>query len=637
MRPRASTSWPIRRPHARARSSSWRDIRAGRVTGLFNNAGLEGKRRAQQAAVNESRLGIPLLFGADVIHGFRTVFPVPLAEAASWEPALAERTAHASRASRPRPTASAGPSRRWSTSRATRAGAAASRAPAKTSTWAGSSPPRACAASRARTSDVPTRCWPRPSTSPATARPRAGSTTTRSTSRSARCARSTCRPFSAAFDAGALSIMSAFNEIGGIPVQRQPRRCSPACCASEWGFQGFVVSDYTADEELIAHGFAADGREAAKRAFLAGTDVSMQSGLYMQHLPGLVASGEVPMSRARRRGAPRAAHQAAARACSTIPSAALDRSAGGRASTRPAHQALARDAARPLDRDAQERRRRAAACEVRQAHRADRPLRRRPSDLFGPWTLFRRPGGADRLEEAIAAALAAPELLTVVRGSDVEAPIAGGIAAAVAAAREADVVRARDRRERRRCRARRGRAADIEIPSGAAGAGRGRRRDRQAGGRAAAQRPRAGAARRGARCARDPRHLVPRLADRAGHRRRAVRRRQPVGPAAGELSADAGPAAVTTTATSAPAGRSSHGRTGADLQGALSATRPNEALYPFGHGLGYARVRYDDARAELAAHGVGRHDRPCARASPTRQRARPRKWCSSTSAIARPA
>ncbi len=71
------------------------DIRAGRVMGLFNGAGLAGKRRAQQVAVNESRLGIPLLFAADVIHGFRTVFPVPLAEAASWEPALAERTARA--------------------------------------------------------------------------------------------------------------------------------------------------------------------------------------------------------------------------------------------------------------------------------------------------------------------------------------------------------------------------------------------------------------------------------------------------------------------------------------------------------------------------------------------------------------
>ena len=69
------------------------DVRNGRLTGLFNNAGLEGKRRLQQVAVRESRLGIPLIFGADVIHGFRTIFPMPLAEASSWEPALAERTA----------------------------------------------------------------------------------------------------------------------------------------------------------------------------------------------------------------------------------------------------------------------------------------------------------------------------------------------------------------------------------------------------------------------------------------------------------------------------------------------------------------------------------------------------------------
>ena len=69
------------------------DVRAGRLTGLFNNQGLERKRVLQEVAVRESRLGIPLLYGADVIHGFRTIFPMPLAEAASWEPDLAERTA----------------------------------------------------------------------------------------------------------------------------------------------------------------------------------------------------------------------------------------------------------------------------------------------------------------------------------------------------------------------------------------------------------------------------------------------------------------------------------------------------------------------------------------------------------------
>src|SRR5256885_13500594 len=64
----------------------------------------------------------------------------------------------------------------------------------------------------------------------------------------------------------------------------------------EWGFQGFVVSDYTGDEEMIAHGFAKDGRDAARLAFLAGVDMSMQSGLYRQHLPDLVRSRQIPQA-----------------------------------------------------------------------------------------------------------------------------------------------------------------------------------------------------------------------------------------------------------------------------------------------------------------------------------------------------
>src|SRR5258708_4092813 len=69
------------------------DVRAGRVTGFFNGHGEAYVRALQRMAVEESRLGIPLIFGADVIHGFRTAFPVPLAEAASFEPDLAERIA----------------------------------------------------------------------------------------------------------------------------------------------------------------------------------------------------------------------------------------------------------------------------------------------------------------------------------------------------------------------------------------------------------------------------------------------------------------------------------------------------------------------------------------------------------------
>ncbi|MCH6106640.1 beta-glucosidase, partial [Salmonella enterica] len=65
----------------------------------------------------------------------------------------------------------------------------------------------------------------------------------------------------------------------------------------QWGFSGLTVSDYTGDEELVAHGFAADARDAARLAFLAGVDMSMQSALYLKYLPDLVTSGAVPMAR----------------------------------------------------------------------------------------------------------------------------------------------------------------------------------------------------------------------------------------------------------------------------------------------------------------------------------------------------
>src|SRR5436853_4083045 len=89
--------------------------------------------------------------------------------------------------------------------------------------------------------------------------------------------------------------MASFNDINGVPSTGN-RWLMTDLLRGEWGFKGFVVSDYTGDEEMIAHGFARDGRDAARLAFLAGVDMSMQSGLYREHLPGLVRSGEVPQA-----------------------------------------------------------------------------------------------------------------------------------------------------------------------------------------------------------------------------------------------------------------------------------------------------------------------------------------------------
>jgi beta-glucosidase len=244
-------------------------------------------------------------------------------------------------------------------------------------------------------------------------------------------------PFHAAIGAGALSIMSAFNEIGGIPSNANPALLT-GVLRQEWGFKGFVVSDYTADEELIAHGFAADGRDAARRAFLAGTDVSMQSGLYMRWLPDLVASGEVPMSRLDD-AVRRVLRVKEKLGLFDHPFRGLEgQGAEGRFDAQ-AHRALAREDARrsivllkndtdllPLARSGQ----RIALIGPFAG----------TSDLFGPWMVFKDQAPPIGIEEALRAAMADPSLLTVARGSDVDAPIPGGIAAAVAAARAADVV-----------------------------------------------------------------------------------------------------------------------------------------------------------------------------------------------------
>ena len=271
------------------------EVRAGRVTGLFNNEGLTRKRELQRIAVQESRLGIPLIFGADVIHGFRTIFPMPLAEASSWEPALAERTARAAAVE------ASADGFRWTF------------APmvdiARDARWGrgiegvGEDPLLASRFAAARVRGFQGDDLSRADAMLATPKHFAGYGAAEggldynTVDISERTLREVyLPPFRAALDAGALSLMSGFHEISGIPSTANPALLT-GVLRGEWGFRGFVVSDYTADEELIAHGYAANGREAAKQAFLAGTDMSMQSGLYMRELPGLVAAGEVPMAR----------------------------------------------------------------------------------------------------------------------------------------------------------------------------------------------------------------------------------------------------------------------------------------------------------------------------------------------------
>jgi beta-glucosidase len=245
-------------------------------------------------------------------------------------------------------------------------------------------------------------------------------------------------PFKAAFDAGALSTMSAFNDLNGVPTSGNHWLLTDIL-RGEWGFAGFVVSDYTSEEELIAHGYAADGRDAARLALMAGVDMSMKSGLYLKHIPDLVQSGEVPVERVDE-AVRRVLMTKAALGLFDNPYRGSDVRTERRVTGSREHLALAREAGRksivllkneggllPLPKTGKR-------IALIGPFGADR------TDLFGPWSIFRDETLAVSLEEGLRAALGEDASLSVVKGSDVEAPLEGGIEAAVIAASRADVV-----------------------------------------------------------------------------------------------------------------------------------------------------------------------------------------------------
>ena len=413
-------------------------VRAGRLGGVFNGNGAVMAQRMQTAAMRQSRLKIPLLFAADVIHGLRTVFPVPLAEAASFDPDLARRTARAAGAE------------------AAASGIDWTFAPmvdvARDARWgrgvegAGEDVllGRMMAAARVRgfqgerglaASDAVAAC--------AKHFAAYGAGEAGLDYNTVDVSERTLRevyfpPFQSAFDAGAATTMAAFNEISGVPATANAWLLTQIL-RREWGFGGLVVSDYTGDEELIAHGFAADAREATKLAFMAGVDMSMQSGFYLAHLPALVAAGEVPMARLDQ-AVRRVLALKVALGLFDDPFRRIDpRREKTRIRTRET-LALARDAgARSivlLKNDG------ALLPLPRQGRRIALigPFAAGQHDLIGPWNVYGTDAEAVDLVTGIRAAVADPAQVSVTPGSGIDDPLPGGIAAAVAAARAADVV-----------------------------------------------------------------------------------------------------------------------------------------------------------------------------------------------------
>jgi len=247
----------------------------------------------QRLAV-ESRLGIPLLVAADVIHGYRTTFPIPLAQACTWNLELveqAERIAAAEASARGinwifAPMVDIARDPRWG----------------RIAEGSGEDPYLGCILAEARvrgfqstrleTSRRVASC-PKHYVAYGAAEAGRDYNTVDISERALRDVY--LPPFRSAFDAGAGSTMSAFNDIGGIPASANPFTLR-TILRDEWGWPGVVVSDYNAIGELVNHRVAADLKDAARLAILAGVDIDMESSAYEAHLAELVEEGSVPIA-----------------------------------------------------------------------------------------------------------------------------------------------------------------------------------------------------------------------------------------------------------------------------------------------------------------------------------------------------
>jgi beta-glucosidase len=268
-------------------------VTKGQVGSMLNVVGAEATNHYQHVAMEKSRLHIPILFGLDVIHGHRTTFPVPLAIAASWDPAAAELVA--------------------------RAGAAEARADgvawvfspmvdiARDPRWgrivesSGEDPYLGSAMARAWVKGYQQDDLTKPDSVAVSVKHFVayGAAIAGRDYNAADMSEITLHqvylpPFHAAVDAGAATLMSAFNSLNGIPASANPYTLTQIL-RKEWGFDGFVVSDWGAVNELINHSIG-DGPTVARKALEAGVDMDMEGNLYGTVIADQVRAGKIPES-----------------------------------------------------------------------------------------------------------------------------------------------------------------------------------------------------------------------------------------------------------------------------------------------------------------------------------------------------
>lgn len=278
-----------------SRTNVLQEIRAGYCGTMLNVVGARETREMQEIAVRETRLGIPLLFGYDVVHGFKTTFPMNIGQAASWDLEAIEK------------------SERIAAEEASAAGIHWVFAPmvdiARDPRWgrisegSGEDVFLGSAIARARVRGFQGEDLARADSVIACVKhfaaygaAQAGRDYSTTEIPEIALRETYLPPYRAAIEAGAGTVMAAFNDLNGVPCSANAFLMDQVL-RREWGFRGFVVSDWASITQLRSHGIAAEGREAAKLALNAGLAIDMEGHEYRRHAADLAREGAVPGSK----------------------------------------------------------------------------------------------------------------------------------------------------------------------------------------------------------------------------------------------------------------------------------------------------------------------------------------------------
>jgi beta-glucosidase len=265
-------------------------IKAGQVGGIFGVYGPEKTRQAQKLAVDESRLGIPMLFGADVIHGYKTTFPLPIGLSCSWDMELIEKTAQIAA------TEATADGIFWNFSPMVDI----SRDPrwGRISEGAGEDPCLGSHIAKAMVKGYQQNDLSRPNTMMATVKhfalygaSEAGRDYNTVDMSRLRMFNDYFPPYKAAVEAGVGSVMSSFNDVEGVPASANEWLLTDVL-RERWGFDGFVVSDYTSVNEMMAHGLG-DLQTVSALALKAGLDMDMVGEGFLTTLEKSLEEGKV--------------------------------------------------------------------------------------------------------------------------------------------------------------------------------------------------------------------------------------------------------------------------------------------------------------------------------------------------------